>query len=131
MLPVYGVTSLLLANVRQRKRGIMLDTTAEKPIPLNTAAGLIPPARNGKKTHLSTLLRWITRGAKSPSGERVRLEAVRLGGRWMTSKEALQRFAERLTPRLDTATEPATPRTLSQRQRAAARTERELDQIGI
>jgi hypothetical protein len=29
------------------------------------------------------------------------LEATRLGGRWVTSKEALQRFAERLTPDLD------------------------------
>jgi hypothetical protein len=27
----------------------------------------------------------------------VRLEAVRLGGRWLTSREALQRFADRLT----------------------------------
>jgi hypothetical protein len=109
----------------------MFDTTAEKPIPLNTAASLIPPARNGKRTHLSTLLRWITAGARSPSGERVRLEAVRLGGRWMTSREALQRFAERLTPRLDTAASTATPQTPGQRQHAAERAERELNKIGI
>jgi hypothetical protein len=109
----------------------MLDTTAETPIPLKTAARLIPPARNGKKTHLSTLLRWVTAGARSPSGERVRLEAVRLGGRWMTSREALQRFAERLTPRLDTAESTATLRTPGQRQHAAEQAVRELDKLGI
>jgi hypothetical protein len=109
----------------------MLDTTVESPIPLNAAAKLIPPARNGKRTHLSTILRWITRGAKAPSGERVRLEAVRIGGRWMTSRQALQRFAERLTPRLDTTAASTTPRTPGQRQRAAERAERELDLIGI
>jgi hypothetical protein len=108
----------------------MLDTTIEKPIPLNAAAGLIPPARNGKKTHLSTILRWITRGAKAPSGERVRLEAVRLGGRWITSREALQRFAERLTPRIDTPS-AASPRTSGQQRRAAERAGHELDKIGI
>jgi hypothetical protein len=109
----------------------MLDITVETPLPLNTAAGLIPPARNGKKTHLSTLMNWIRRGARSPSGERVRLEAVRLGGRWMTSREALQRFAEQLTPRLETPASTATARTPGQRQHAAERAARELNKFGI
>ena len=76
----------------------MLDLTAEKPIPLAAATALVPPARQGKKTHFQTVLRWVIHGSKGPSGSRIRLEAVRLGGRWMTSREALQRFAERLTP---------------------------------
>jgi hypothetical protein len=109
----------------------MFDTTLEALIPLNAAARLIPPARSGKRTHLSTLLRWILRGARSPSGERVLLEAVRLGGRWMTSREALQRFAEQLTPRLDAAASTETPRTPGQQRRAAERAERELNKIGI
>jgi len=77
----------------------MFDTTLETPIPLAEAAKLIPPAGQGKRTHLSTLLRWILRGARNPAGQVVRLAAVRLGNRWMTSREALQRFAEALTPR--------------------------------
>ena len=48
----------------------MLDTKTETPIPLAEAARLIPPARQGKKTHLSTLLRWIMRGARNPNGPR-------------------------------------------------------------
>jgi hypothetical protein len=107
----------------------MIDLTTETPIPLAAAARLIPPGRGGKNTHLSTLLRWILKGSKDSSGEFVRLEAVRLGGRWMTSREALQRFAERLTPALDPPA--ATPRTPGRRERAAERAGRALDKVGI
>jgi hypothetical protein len=108
----------------------VLDLTTETALPLAAAAKLVPPGRNGKCTHLSTLLRWITRGAKGPTGEVVRLEAVRLGARWLTSREALQRFAERLTPRLDASPAPA-PRTPRQRARAAAKAGAELERAGI
>lgn len=108
----------------------MIDTTKETPIPLVEACRLIPPARRGKKTHLSTLLRWIMRGARNPAGDMVRLEAIRLGNRWMTSREALQRFAERLTPTADIAA-PPTPRSSTARQRASERAARELEKIGI
>jgi hypothetical protein len=104
----------------------MLDLTAETPVPLKDACRLIPPGRQGKKTHLSTLLRWILQGARSPSGERVKLDAVRLGSRWMTSREALQRFAERLTPQLNDPPAPA-PRTPIARCRAAEQAGKRLD----
>ena len=108
----------------------MFDTTIETPIPLAEACKLIPPARQGKRTHLSTLLRWILRGARNPAGEKIHLQAVRIGGRWMTSKESLQRFAEALTPRLDEPP-PPTPRTPTARQRASKQAARELEKIGI
>jgi hypothetical protein len=108
----------------------MIDLTAETIIPLKTACTRVPPARDGKRTHLATILRWIMNGARGPNGERVKLEAVRLGGRWMTSHEALQRFAERLTPA--TAETPmATPRTPTARRRAAERAGQELEKLGI
>src|SRR5262245_137676 len=108
----------------------MLDLKTETVIPLAAAAKLVPPGRRGKRTHLSTLLRWITVGAKASTGEVVRLEAVRLGSRWLTSREALQRFAERLTPRLEAA--PAQqPRSPASRQQAAERAARELDKLGL
>jgi hypothetical protein len=99
----------------------VFDLTTENPIPLAAAAKFVPPGRNGRRTHLSTLLRWILRGARSPSGELVRLEAARLGSRWVTSREALQRFAERLTPRLSDEPVSPSPRTARQRQRASER----------
>jgi hypothetical protein len=75
-------------------------------------------------------LRWITTGIPGPDGERVRLEGVRVGGRWLTSEEALARWAESLTPRLDTDPAPA-PRTPGQRRRGAEKAAKELTQIGI
>jgi hypothetical protein len=111
----------------------MLDYTLETPVSLATLARQVPPARNGKRCHLSTILRWITNGAKAPDGTIVRLEGRRLGGRWLTSREALTRFMERLTPKLDDANdEPsATARTPAARRRASKRAARHLEEVGI
>jgi hypothetical protein len=103
----------------------------ENVLSLTEAAKIPPPARGGKKCHISTLLRWILKGAKSPTGERVRLEGVRLGERWVTSREALQRFVERLTPQLDEVEDRPVPTTPRQRQLASERAAAELDRIGF
>ena len=97
---------------------------------LTQAASRIPSVRQGKRTTLSCILRWVLNGARSPDGQIVPLEAVRLGGRWVTSREALQRFAERLTPQTsDTQASPA--RTPRQRRRAAEIAAKELEKMGI
>jgi hypothetical protein len=106
-----------------------IDLTTEATVSLSQAARLLPPGRGERPVTLSCLLRWILRGARSPSGERVRLEAVRLGGRWLTSREALQRFAEALTPRLADTQPP--PRAPAARQRASERAARQLEKLGI
>jgi hypothetical protein len=108
----------------------MIDLTSERLIPLAEAAKMVPPARRGKKTHLSTLLRWVLKGAKAPDGTLVKLEALRVGGRWMTSREAIQRFALALTPRLDGGARPA-PRTPAQRRRDDERAAKELGRAGL
>jgi hypothetical protein len=95
----------------------VLDLTTEPPLPLAAATKLVPPGRNGKRTHLSTLLRWILRGARAASGEIVKLEALRLGSRWVTSAQALQRFAERLTPKTGDACPSPQPRSPAAPQR--------------
>ncbi len=110
----------------------MLDLTTEAPLTLAAACQLIPPGRGGKRTHLSTLIRWVTSGVKAPGGQIVRLEALRLGGKWVTSREALQRFAEALTPRLDAAATPAPKtRTPGQARRAAEKAGEELERMGV
>jgi hypothetical protein len=77
----------------------MIDSTVENPIPLAVAARLVPPRRNGKRTHISTLYRWATVGVRG-----VVLETLQVGGSRCTSREALQRFYERLS-----ASTPAGP----------------------
>jgi hypothetical protein len=103
---------------------------SETMLSLAQAARRFPAGRKGAPVSLSCVLRWILQGAKAPDGTVVRLEGVRVGGRWLTSVEALARFAERLTPRREGVGEPA-PRTPTQRRRAAERAERELERLGI
>jgi hypothetical protein len=76
------------------------------------------------------VLRWVLDGARGPSGERVRLEAARLGGRWLTSLEALRRFSERLTPSVG-GDDPAAPRSPARRRRASEQAAKELGKAGI
>jgi hypothetical protein len=64
---------------------------------LAQAARMLPPGRRGRPVTLSCVLRWVLDGVKTPAG-RVRLEAIRIGGRWITSIEAFERFAARQTP---------------------------------
>jgi hypothetical protein len=108
----------------------MIDLTNERPIPLEDACRIIPPARGGRRCHLSTILRWILTGSKAPNGRRVRLEALRLGGRWMTSAAALQRFADALTPRPSGDAARTFPRTPRQADAAAERAGAELRRDG-
>jgi hypothetical protein len=110
------------------------DLLHETLIALAEAARLIPAFRGGGRTSPPTVYRWVTKGARAPDGRTVRLEAVRLGGRYLTSREALSRFAEALTPTPSTAaTEPSrsAPRTPVRRRREAERAARELERAGI
>jgi len=76
----------------------MLDLTTERLMPLAEAARLVPPGRGGKKTHSATLVAWIRRGTRTADGRRVHLDALLMGGKWLTSVEALQRYAAAITP---------------------------------
>jgi hypothetical protein len=109
---------------------VSIDLRNEKTLNLTAAARMLPPGRRGRPVSLSCVLRWVLDGVRLRSGDIVRLEAVRLGGRWITSVEALERFADRLTPRLSDASVSAPP-TPGQRRRAAAAAEQELDQLGL
>jgi hypothetical protein len=109
----------------------VIDLTTEALISLPEAARLMPPGRRNRPVNLSTILRWVLDGVRLPSGGTVRLQAVRMGGRWLTSKEALQRFADAQTPRLDGRPEETAPRPPAARQRASERAARGLEEAGI
>jgi hypothetical protein len=107
----------------------VIDVTTESTLSLTQAARLLPAGRGGRPASFSGVLRWVLRGVRSPAGDLVRLDAIRLGNRWITSRQAIQRFAEALTPRLgDPAPSAATP---AARRRASERAARELEKVGI
>ena len=103
---------------------------SETLLGLPEAARRLPPGRGGRPVSFSCVLRWITDGVAGPDGRRVKLEGVRVGGRWLTSQEALARFAERLTPDLSSEPAPA-PRSPAARRRAGERAAEELDRLGL
>ena len=105
----------------------MLDLASETVISIREAANRVPSFRPGKRTHTATIFRWIATGVNG-----VRLESARLGGRVVTSVEALQRFSNALdTARTSSGPNPIETPTPASRRRSAERAERELHQIGI
>lgn len=98
------------------------------------AAGrLFPGHRGGKSVDPSTVFRWITGGTAAPDGRRVKLEAVRVGGRWITSRGAVARFVAALTAAADPAApNPGAPvtRTPADRSHATAKAIDALKKMG-
>lgn len=65
----------------------MIDQTKETIIPISLARRDARLIRNGKSPDLSSMYRWINRGARG-----VVLETVRVGATSYTSEEAIGRF---------------------------------------
>jgi hypothetical protein len=83
------------------------------------------------KVDISAIYRWALKGLP-PRGSknRIRLEAVCIGRKWHTSREALARFIERQTPVFDD-NQVSTPENPRERKRASARAEKQLQALGI
>jgi hypothetical protein len=64
---------------------------------LPALAASLPAARGRGRASASTLWRWIKEGCRRPDGRRVVLRAVRVGGRWCTTPQALRQILELLT----------------------------------
>jgi hypothetical protein len=76
----------------------MIDTSTETLLTLSRAAEHYP-AVNGKRPHASTVFRHAAHGISG-----VRLETVQVGGRVVTSAEAVQRFLSHVAEYLVAAT---------------------------
>ena len=100
----------------------MLDLQNEEIFPFSEAIEFIPKP-SGKTPHISLIYRWSSVGLRG-----VRLEFVQAGGTRCTSREAIQRFFNRLTEIESPAPISKTP---AQRQREIEAAERELDKAGI
>jgi len=72
----------------------MVSLVAEQCLPFREIAAMLP-GNKGKRLHDDSLHRWRKGALKKAPG--VRLEARRLGGKWVTSLEAVERFSNALT----------------------------------
>jgi Protein of unknown function (DUF1580) len=109
-----------------------LITIDETIISLTNVPKELPRRRRGRNVHVSCVYRWSTVGCKG-----VVLETLQVGGTRCTSREALQRFFERLSQPVQVGAvgegQPGPTvgrRTVAQRQRASAEAGRELAKQG-
>ena len=75
-----------------------IDITHEQLITFSELARSLPRRRGDRPVHLATIHRWRSRGLKG-----FRLEGIRVGGAWHTSREAFRRFVDRLTAHAESA----------------------------
>lgn len=95
-----------------------IDVDTEDIITLGEACRLVPPHGIAP----CTMARWIQRGVRG-----VVLETVIIGGRRLTSREAISRFFASQNE----ADSPARGITPGQRQRQSQAARRELEKLGI
>lgn len=89
----------------------------------------VPGHRRNRRVHLSTLIRWCTRGGRLPDGSRLRLQAARVGTRWLTTDAWFAEFLDRLTAA--NLTDPVPTRTPAERTAASAQAEQQLVRLGM
>jgi predicted DNA-binding transcriptional regulator AlpA len=101
----------------------MFDLENQRFIDLREVARLC--SRNGRPLSPSTIWRWITEG-RGPL--KVRLQTWRIGGRVLTTRQALDAFLSALN---QSRASPAPVPSPAARRRAAERAARELEQMGV
>jgi hypothetical protein len=111
---------------------VLTEIQGGEGLSLSAAGRLFPGHRGSKSVDPSTVLRWLTKGARTTGGHLVKLEAVRVGARWITSRGAVARFVAVLTTAaIPPATKAVAPtRTTRQREQAAERAIRDLERRG-
>jgi hypothetical protein len=109
---------------------IVIDIQNEELFSLAEIAKSLPTRRAGKRPNIATLYRWTNEGCKG-----IRLEYSMIGATRCTSREALQRFFDALTARVEDqrATIPTIPpqRVPAHRRKAIEAAERKLAAAGI
>jgi hypothetical protein len=141
MIPTCGTADITQHGRRLKPEGndYVAITFSETLISLAQAAKKIPSTRtNGCKLHPATLTRWINFGVRTKSGNRIKLEAVKVGAGFVTSEQAVDRFLEAISEDQSSQQEsedtsekaPRKPSTPTSRKRRAASAEQELIDLG-
>src|SRR4051794_41100940 len=121
------MTTTLIGETQMQSSCVTHDMLSEKLLSLAQAARRLPPLRADRPVSPATIWRWVAAGVRLSDGSTLRLEAVRIGGRWVTSVEAMARFAERQTAALRGEAQSSTPRTAAQQRRASERASKALE----
>lgn len=100
------------------------ETSIDDLFSFNVARSWLPRS-HGRKISIDTLYRWCHQGLQGG----VRLQAVKVGGRWFTTRQWLQDFIRAGQPDLTVKDSGTSIRTSSQKKRAAASAERELRRL--
>ena len=74
----------------------MSHVFSETMLSITEVSDQFPGREPGTRLNPNTVRRWIRHGARASDGSTVKLEAVRLGSRLITSREALGRFLAKL-----------------------------------
>jgi hypothetical protein len=95
----------------------------------------IPTAGRGQSPHIASAIRWCTKGVRAHDGSRIRLQALKTPGGWMSRGAWVMDFFERMTAdrvaAADSATGAPLPVSPAQRRREIARADRALDAARI
>lgn len=94
---------------------------------LSAVGRQFPAHRGGGTVDPSTVFRWVKSGSRAADGRIVRLEACRVGGRWITTRSAVARFIAALSAPTRPSDPNPVPRSPAARSRAAAAATAELD----
>ena len=111
----------------------MIDLRNEDVISIIQACrepGLRDP-HTRKACHVSCAYRYVTRGARAANGTRIKLEVVKTPRGLVTSREAIQRFVERLSDPDTAGGDSVVGPTTAAHRREAKKVDRELDLAGI
>jgi len=104
----------------------------EELIGLSALAKKVPSHRHAGKRGITAVAvwRWVVQGVRAHDGRIVKLETVKLAGRYLTSWAAFQRFIEAQSPQ-QTNVLPTPARSPGKRARAARKATAELQAAGF
>jgi hypothetical protein len=109
----------------------MIDLGTENLISLAEAARSLPSSNRANGLDPATVWRWIKNGVRARDGSTVKLDAVRIGGRLVTSRQAIARFTDALNDQPTDAKKKPKTRTPTKRRAASERAAQRLERAGV
>ncbi len=107
---------------------VLAEIQAGECLTLSAAGRLFPGHKGGKAVDPSTVFRWVTKGSRATDGTCVKLEAIRVGSRWLTSASSIKRYVAALTTINTDSTEEI--RTPAERNKASEKAAAKLREMG-